>query len=540
MEPILDFILSLKVIDGVKVGVGKPYVTKNGTMAPPKLADHISKNFKKEIKESKNPDVIMVALDKEELTKFLSDNIQEIAKAVNPEQGHSELPSELVGVSIFQDVSDIEVAYVVSHLKKTVVLDYSPDVLCMRHGLDKETRMGLTEYGRVTYSPGREYLFEEYDPVSGETYKFLNLYTPPKWESLSKEIPEPRNVDLSPFLLVLRQVAAFPEERQYLISWLKKAIEDKAPTILILCGEPGIGKNTFFNTLSALFGYKNAFASKRSTLEKFNSHLENSKLLLFDELQWSYSDRERLKEFANDRISTESKGKNASRGTRIYASLIIMNNDASNNCVQYDDRKFVPLVTGTERLDIVAKKEGIGIDSFIDKINEESPNYCPHTVKAIYDYIINNGDYKKYPADMSYYGPGFWRLAYQNRTEWQRKVTHYLAHILLLSDRLRTDAKFKKDYGIFDTKKYNVLYSMYRTGEKLKWSHVMKVIDFDRIAPGHDKVLRFLKMFRTPEGEPIFKVESLPQENALSEIDFTIDLINPEKFILIDDAEAEL
>ena len=222
------------------------------------------------------------------------------------------------------------------------------------------------------------------------------------------------------------------EEKEFFFEWLHASLFDRAPVFLVLSGAPGNGKNRLKLLLQALHGHKNSTTGKKSTLvEKFNSQLCEGTLLWFDELTYDISMENNMKELPNDYIAIERKGVDATRLSKIYASIVITNNGLRDNYIAFDSRKFVPLQLSENRLgDSMTSDE---IKTFNSKVKDPaSPTYDVAFIAQMAKWIKRRG-YKGTWNELEYKGPMFWKLAHSSMTVWQKKAV-----MLLLDDKSHT------------------------------------------------------------------------------------------------------
>lgn len=254
----------------------------------------------------------------------------------------------------------------------------------------------------------------------GKALDVFNTYVPPKWKGNPywKDAPD----KLPPlFEKLVHHLFPLAIEREYFYSWLYYSMFKRSFVYLILCGNPGTGKNRLKLVLRALHGHVNTIDGKRSTLiERFNSQLADSTLAWFDELHYDMEMENMMKELQNDSISIERKGIDATRSTRIHASLIISNNKPRDNYIAFDARKFCPLYLTPDRLEkSMTPKE---IDILSRKVEDDmKETFDIDFLTQIAKWIKKHGRSDKWPH-LEYKGPMFYKLAHTSMSRWQKKA----------------------------------------------------------------------------------------------------------------------
>lgn len=342
---------------------------------------------------------------------------------------------------------------------------------------------------------------------SGQEVKAFNTYIPPKWKQTKVKVK-----DQLPFLFrkLVEHLFPIPLEREYFYSWLYHSLFERAYVYLVLCGIPGSGKNRLGLVLRALHGFSNTSAGKRSTLiDRFNSQLGESTLVIFDELKYTMDMENTLKEIQNDSISIERKGIDATRSTRIFASLMISNNKPRDNYLAFDARKFAPLVVTSKRLE-----ESLTFDQISRLTNKvenwDHPDFDVKFLKQIARWIKKNANRDLFP-NLEYKGPMFWRLCHTSMSRWQKMAA---ALILETSEQSTGRLQFVKGKGFLWSK----------AEEAMSKKNIRK----DSM-PDYSTVKHFFEIFRDGAGNPVFKTESI-KGDAMG--DFYVRVVNKEAKIL--------
>lgn len=321
----------------------------------------------------------------------------------------------------------------------------------------------------------------------GRTETVFNVYTPPDWQRYDKwnKLPDRLPVE---FDKLIKHLFPIPEEREFLFAWLHNSLFKRSFTFLILCGAPGTGKNRLKLVMRALHGHVNTVDGKKSTLvERFNSQLSESTLAWFDELHYDADMENVMKELQNDSISIERKGVDATRATKIHASIVISNNKPRDNYIAFDARKFAPLVITADRLEkSMASDE---IDRLTQKVEDpKSDTYDVAWIAQIAKWIEKHGASKKWPH-LEYRGPMFWTLAHTSMTRWQKKA------VMLILESTRGAG--------YDQAKGAYLWSVLQ--EKSQRKNGDRSLQF----PDFTSVKAFFEVFRDGKGRKAFSTEQV-------------------------------
>ncbi len=271
---------------------------------------------------------------------------------------------------------------------------------------------------------------------SGESHDIFNTYVPPTW----KEHPDyvKRSGSIPPlFKRLLQHLLPDKKERGFLYGWMYCSLFSRAPTFLVLCGKGGVGKNRLKLLMRALHGHLNTTDGKESTLtEKFNNQLENSTLIWFDELIHGKGKVEsKLKEMQNETLSIERKGMDTTRSTRIFASIVITNNNYRDNHRDFEARKFVPLQVTDIKLSKVWTSDEI--EQFNHMVEfPDHPDFDPSALAQFAKWLQKNGPlHAAQFENMEYKGPMFYKLANTSMSRWQAVAVETLSGLERVSNR---------------------------------------------------------------------------------------------------------
>ena len=278
------------------------------------------------------------------------------------------------------------------------------------------------------YMPRRQAgIHPEVDDITRQNVNYFNNYVPPKWELYRRRNPAawakiPAKPP-EPIVRMLRHVIPSKEERNYFYAWLHTSMFKRSYVYLVLCGNPGVGKNRLKLMMRALHGANNAADGKKETFgandNKFNGQLEENTFIWLDELRYGPDMEPRMKEYQNDYISIEKKGQDSTRSTEIHCSMVISNNHARDNYLLFNSRKFAPLVLGSKPLTaVMSPKE---INDLSERLDDTHPRFDVKLVCQIAKWIQAIGPkYATQWPNLEYQGPMYWKLAHTSMARWQK------------------------------------------------------------------------------------------------------------------------
>lgn len=311
---------------------------------------------------------------------------------------------------------------------------------------------------------------------------FLNVYSPPKWMETSIENPKIPTL----FKNFMRHLFPLYEEREYVYDWLHKSLTDRAYVYLVLNGKKGVGKNTFKHFYRALHGTHNFVDGKKSLLTtQFNSQLDECRALVLDEVRYTEDEENVLKEIQNDNVSIERKGEDATRGSVIHCSIILMNNEAKDNFIAVDSRRFSPMTLGDKKLEESLTSEDI--DMLIGKFKEDSPYYDPNFIAQIGHWILQKGRNKRWGKEDCYKGPRFHELVQTSLSEWRKYI---IAEVRAL----------KNSDNDMPLRLSEIAEAF---GKKFKSRKVF---------PDYTRVVNFCHYYRDKEGKRLLDIKEVPEE----------------------------
>lgn len=354
-------------------------------------------------------------------------------------------------------------------------------------GLKHEDAILQARHTHLIYDPRGDKGMSE---VKGraEQLSVFNTYVPPLWVGYKCKSGDPVIPEL--IRKVIKHVLPSKDERTYFYAWMYMSVFKRAPTYLVLNGDPGIGKNRLKLLMRALHGYDNTPDGKKSSLtERFNSQVERTTLLWFDELRYDERMENILKEMQNETMSIEKKGIDATRSTKIYASMVISNNYPRDNYIQFDARKFAPLDLNPKRLETSMSTEEI--DTFTKMFEfEDSDTFDVEALAQFARWLKRYGpSYVKKYKNMEYKGPRFWFLAHTSMSKWQMAIIQYFY-------------VEKKSFAPDIMKKDGFLWSQIETlvkrkmGRGYQWPHI-------------ETIRRFLQIYHGLDGKQGFQITPL-------------------------------
>lgn len=337
------------------------------------------------------------------------------------------------------------------------------------------------------------------DEVTGRDHNYFNTYIPPEWsiwKDRNKEkwdkLPAKPHKEI---ITLLRHLIPNKAEREYFYAWVYTSMTSRSFVYLVLCGDPGVGKNRLKLLLSALHGSTNSIDGKKETFganeTKFNSQMEDNTLIWFDELKYGPDMEPRMKEYQNTSIAIERKGVDATASSCIYSSMVISNNYPRDNYLLFNSRKFAPLVLGNGPLTTALEPEEIA--ELSGKIDPRSDNFDVAYVAQLAKWILAiGGKYCAQFPNLEYQGPKYWELAHTSMSRWQK--------IAVLS--LTTENSRGKFPG-WDEEKESYLWSKVEEALRRKKEYESK--DYRDPAT----VRTFFETYRDTKGAPVFEVERI-------------------------------
>ena len=453
----------------------------------PMSVEGFCKLFRERLGEkiSKFPDLVSALFNPEKMEKLLIDLARE--------QGN--LKGEKVEIEIPEDMENLT-------LNIDLTAKGKMDTFFMTTADDIVSPISADSYLLITQMPPKEAaavarkVIPRYEPRKNKRIfevennkvrsTIFNLYTPPEWTKHEYN----QYAAIPPlFFRLVKHLIPDKLEREYFYDWLHESLYSRSFVYLVLCGPPGIGKNVLKKVVRALHGHVNTVDGKKSTLvEKFNSQLGEATLAWFDELKYDAEMENVMKELQNDTISIERKGVDASRSTRIHSSIIISNNKPRDNYLDFEARKFAPLVLSGSRLETSMSAEEI--DTLVKKVEKpDSKKFDTKFLADIAHWLKARGTTGKW-KNLEYKGPMFWKLTHTSMTRWQKRI---------VSTIMEPETKSQK-YG-YDLEKKSFLWST------MHLRLIKKSGDKSMTFPDYSSVSAFFDAFRDGEGKKAFSIK---------------------------------
>jgi len=233
------------------------------------------------------------------------------------------------------------------------------------------------------FAPGKPTVFQR------EFIKFVNLWVPSKnyklAHTIAKEIEE---IELGEVLNIIEKKT--PWTYKYLkqitqkgnilwfLNWLANTAHfNVMPTIPVVFGVPGVGKNLFVSTVIEWYHnneYTKILNSDR-VMSNFNSVLEDASFIVLDEGDISSSrDFDALKFLSgNDKIAIEKKGVDVQMKKR-YFNIILFSNGEVPVRHHFNDRRVQYFYTEQTLLQSCSKW-GVSIEEFVEKVKDEQADF---------------------------------------------------------------------------------------------------------------------------------------------------------------------
>ena len=419
------------------------------------------------------------------------------------------LPEQMRGLTLYLDPTipggnrKSNCWYLVN--KENRVVNYSADHYIAAAGIRNPIALEGLVIAAKKYVPFQKpgILKNTFDEMGSNLF---NIYQPPSW----KDVPNNGEPTKLPLLFRKLMTAMFPikKELEFVLAWMAKSISGRAQTHLVLFGNPGVGKNRLKLVMRALHGFSNTVDGKQSSLRKFNSQLKDCTLLWYDELKYGPEEIPTLKEIPNESMSIEQKGEDATKASEIFASVVISNNKLRDNHLEFNDRKFSPVVLRKSRLEKAMHPDEIA--ELTEKANVLGKNYDNEFIAQIARYLRRK--YKNaeeiFP-NMEYRGKMFWKIAHTSMTKAQKRAVDIVLGAGLFPE---TSPLTPSKNGFI-------------------WSQVEAQLDKklkDLKLADNTTFQSFFDNFRGPNGERIFKTKNMKKNNNYTN-DFYITFVDEVK-----------
>lgn len=335
----------------------------------------------------------------------------------------------------------------------------------------------------------------------------INTYIPPAWMKYIDDESVP--AELPPEIDKLLNQITDEKDRRFFLYWTYLSLTSRANTFMILCGDPAVGKNRLKILLRALHGFSNSDDGREKMFsEKFNSKLMNNTFIFCDEFSYDRSDVNRMKEIPNGTMSIERKHKDATKATKIFCSVVIANNNVTDNYAEFNGRKFSYIRLSTVRLDKVMTPKEIGV--FSKKVEDYTkPEFDSRYIAQVGKYILTHCNFKEEFPLGEHNGSRFYEFAHASMTDWMRAIISFLEDIPAHSKTANIDMAALKN----GTLRMSIVRKWIMKSKELRYPGAK----FPRL----HMCFAFLNSYRDLSGEKIYTVV---QDDA-STGDFSIGLV---------------
>jgi hypothetical protein len=325
--------------------------------------------------------------------------------------------------------------------KGRVDLNTDPDIFFMLKNISMKEAIdyGMVRIARLIFNPHRA----ESSYISENNHLVLNTYNIPPWRKSDGSDLEDKIPDFIYGLLN----HLFPEKsvREYVISWICRAVLDRNQTILCLIGQRGTGKGILTEIISCLIGREYSEIGKQSLLDdKFNALMKDNRFVCLDEVvAKEHEQLNVLKAFSNNFIAVEKKGSDQ-QTIKNYNSMMITVNEENSILFSPQDRRFsVPEITSLDLKRTFSEKV---ITSYVDRLENDDEF---SDIVQFGNWILKHGkEYMtKHPNNIPWKKEHFYRVAKANLSEWKLYLEEYIVdgrdEFIHLSDITK---EFKKQY----------------------------------------------------------------------------------------------
>ena len=390
---------------------------------------------------------------------------------------------------------------------------YHPKAFCTALRITmRELDEMCSDVAIIEYTPLKDSgLLGKKETAEGDIVPHFNVYSHPDWRY--KGIKEAEECKTLPpiFKKFFKHLVPDEEQRRALFHWMYYATFHRSQTVLVLCGNQGVGKSIFGeDILSALVGPHNHARAGRSIMKKeFNAAWDRKRVVLIEELPKGDTpeDREEIndkfKDYCNDTISIEKKGVDAYQ-IENWASVVVTSNKYSNIPILVpNERRFLCLEVAVNKLETVFTQEEIRELRRICSTKEEVPDELLDLGSFIYHHgkIKKENEHYMLPTKIKY-------IMYEsNLASWQ---------INLIRKVQEMEAKMAGEANPFMYKKEVEQATRDReTRKTVKWSRIKQFINDHRDLEGNK--LLYENGYIAPEhkgNEDYIRLYFKPQEEA--------------------------
>ena len=220
---------------------------------------------------------------------------------------------------------------------------------------------------------------KEFFQIDGLWYR--NKFKPSKLLQLNQE---PKQVPVNIFSLIANLVNYDSERFFIFINWLASFFQTlkKSQVAILFKGTQGSGKGTLFKIIEKLFGqiYCKQINGDSLRSNYLGSFIEDTLFLNFDEISYKTVGKGSFSGFlkaiiTNDEVTSEKKGINMSKPTKVHAQTILFSNVDNPVEIEASDRRFVVFTTAGNLKESNFFGHG-SFESFEDKINSEIEDFA--------------------------------------------------------------------------------------------------------------------------------------------------------------------
>lgn len=210
---------------------------------------------------------------------------------------------------------------------------------------------------------------------------YRNKFKPSKLLQLNQE---PKRVPVNIFNLIANLVNYDSQRFFIFINWLASFFQTlkKSQVAIIFKGTQGSGKGTLFKIIEKLFGQVYCKQINGDSLRSnyLGSFIEDTLFLNFDEISYKTVGKGSFSGFlkaiiTNDEVTSEKKGINMSKPTKVHAQTILFSNVDNPVEIEASDRRFIVFTTAGNLKETNFFGHG-SFESFEDKINSEIEDFA--------------------------------------------------------------------------------------------------------------------------------------------------------------------
>lgn len=295
-----------------------------------------------------------------------------------------------------------------------------PGFILKKRGIGKEDIDKIPCIWPVFNPYSTELFVTTFLPEVGSEIRAVNTYAPPQWRFVRSQ-PKYHGI----IKKLIDNVIPLPEEREYVLDWLRQSIVGRNETVLVLVGDRGVGKTLLSKLFFSLVGEEYSAIAKRETLtEKFNNVLYMARAVAFEEtgMEGDEESIERMKAFCNTKLSIEFKGENAFTANN-YASMIMSLNGNSRLGVKPQERRFsIPRIGNLNFNKVVEEEEIIEFSKELDA-EIKSETFLKY-LSEFGEYLLARTPTTSVSKPLR--GSAYYEITSQSLTEWESTIINYI------------------------------------------------------------------------------------------------------------------